>query len=37
MANYKLSFQNTMGHEGNYVDDPNDKGGETCYRTALLH
>ena len=29
MANFLEAFSNTMGHEGGYVDDPTDKGGET--------
>lgn len=29
MANFNLAFQITDGHEGGYVNDPNDNGGET--------
>ena len=29
MANFLKSFEKTMGHEGGYIDDPDDKGGET--------
>jgi lysozyme family protein len=29
MADFKNAFQKTMGHEGNYVHDPDDPGGET--------
>jgi lysozyme family protein len=29
MANFKLSFNKTVKAEGGYVNDPNDKGGET--------
>lgn len=29
MANFKISFNKTMGHEGGYVNDPDDAGGET--------
>ena len=29
MANFEKAFEKTMGHEGGYVDDPTDAGGET--------
>ena len=29
MANFDRAFMKTMGHEGGYVNDPNDAGGET--------
>lgn len=29
MADFKKAFEITMGHEGGYVDDPDDAGGET--------
>lgn len=29
MADFKKTFEKTMGHEGGYVDDPKDAGGET--------
>ncbi|MFQ5708014.1 MAG: glycoside hydrolase family 108 protein [bacterium] len=29
MADFKEAFDKTMGHEGGYVNDPNDAGGET--------
>ena len=29
MANFEESFYKTMGHEGGYVNDPDDAGGET--------
>ena len=29
MANFKSAYDKTMGHEGGYVHDPNDAGGET--------
>jgi len=29
MADFNKSFEKTMGHEGGYVNDPDDKGGET--------
>ena len=29
MANFQKTFETTMGHEGGYVDDPADAGGET--------
>lgn len=29
MDSFDLAFQRTIGHEGGYVDDPNDRGGET--------
>jgi lysozyme family protein len=29
MADFSKAFFRTMGHEGGYVDDPNDAGGET--------
>lgn len=29
MANFKIAYQKTMGHEGGYVSDPDDRGGET--------
>ena len=29
MANFDEAFDITMGHEGGYVNDPNDAGGET--------
>lgn len=29
MANFKQAFQITLGHEGGYVFDPDDAGGET--------
>ena len=29
MADFQKTFENTMGHEGGYVDDPTDAGGET--------
>jgi len=29
MANFDEAFDKTMGHEGGYVNDPNDAGGET--------
>jgi len=29
MANFKEAYDKTMGHEGGYVNDPDDVGGET--------
>lgn len=29
MADFDIAFEKTMGHEGGYVDDPDDAGGET--------
>lgn len=29
MSNFEISFKNTMAHEGGYVNDPDDPGGET--------
>ena len=29
MANFKLAYEKTMGHEGGYAKDPHDVGGET--------
>ena len=29
MADFKLAYFKTMGHEGGYVNNPNDRGGET--------
>jgi len=29
MANFKEAYNKTMGHEGGYVNDPDDAGGET--------
>jgi lysozyme family protein len=29
MANFKEAYEKTMGHEGGYVHDPDDVGGET--------
>jgi len=29
MANFKEAFELTLGHEGGYVKDPEDRGGET--------
>ena len=29
MANFKIAYDITMGHEGGYANDPNDNGGET--------
>lgn len=29
MADFRAAFDVTMGHEGGYVNDPNDAGGET--------
>ena len=29
MANFTEAFEKTMGHEGGYVNDPDDAGGET--------
>ena len=29
MADFKKAYAKTMGHEGGYVDDPTDAGGET--------
>ena len=29
MADFNKAYKATMGHEGGYVDDPADKGGET--------
>lgn len=29
MANFKLAFDKVVLHEGGYVNNPNDKGGET--------
>lgn len=29
MANFDISFEITLGHEGGYSNDPNDRGGET--------
>lgn len=29
MTNFNKAFQKTMGHEGGYVDDKDDRGGET--------
>ena len=41
MANLKTSLLKTLGHEGGYVNDPLDPGGETNYgitkKTALAY
>ena len=29
MAEFKKAYDKTMGHEGGYVHDPDDAGGET--------
>ena len=29
MANFDIAFRRTISAEGGYVNDPNDKGGET--------
>jgi len=29
MAEFKLAYERTLGHEGGYVNDPDDRGGET--------
>ena len=29
MAEFKIAFQKMLNHEGGYVNDPNDQGGET--------
>ena len=29
MAQFKIAFQKTLLHEGNYSNDPSDLGGET--------
>ena len=29
MAQFSISYRKTSGHEGGYVDNPNDRGGET--------
>ena len=34
MANFKIAFDRTMKHEGGYVNDPDDKGGETYMGVA---
>ncbi len=31
MTPFEQAFQITLGHEGNYVNDPDDPGGETKY------
>lgn len=31
MANFKDAFNKTIGHEGGYVNDPHDNGGETKF------
>lgn len=34
MADFNKAFNNTLGHEGGYSNDPNDPGGETIYGVA---
>jgi len=34
MANFKIAFDRTMKHEGGYVNDPDDRGGETYMGVA---
>lgn len=34
MSDFEESFQDVIGYEGGYVNDPNDKGGETKYGIA---
>ena len=29
MADFKIAYQKTMGHEGGWADDPDDSGGQT--------
>ena len=29
MADFEVAYEKTMGHEGGYIHDPNDAGGET--------
>lgn len=29
MTTFEKAYETTLGHEGGYVDDPNDRGGET--------
>lgn len=36
MANFDLSYVNTMGNEGGYVNNPNDDGGETYRGVARV-
>lgn len=31
MAVFEIAFRNTIGHEGGYVNDPDDPGGETIF------
>jgi len=36
MINFDTAFKNVIGHEGGYVNDPNDRGGETKYGISKL-
>lgn len=37
MQKFNLAYQHTLGHEGGYVNDPDDKGGETYKGIARVH
>lgn len=37
MADFDKAYQLTMGHEGGYANDPDDKGGETYKGIARKH
>ena len=35
MATFNEAFEGTSAHEGGYVNDPVDRGGETAHQPAL--
>lgn len=37
MAEFKLAYEKTLGHEGGYANDPQDRGGETYKGIARNH
>lgn len=37
MANFKTAFDHTLGHEGGYVNDKDDPGGETYKGISRVH
>ena len=36
-ASFEIAFNATMGHEGGYVNDPDDRGGETFRGISKVH
>jgi len=36
MAKFKISHERTGGFEGGYVNDPDDRGGETAFGIARV-